>query len=815
MTFTLPSFLRIASSPDTPVDSRDISRAGVEALLLMLAIIASRALVVAVVRSRADPETVRLVTHAMLPGALIVLGAVWVLFRVRLRGLTDARRIGVMAASAESTARELRHEQQRLRGLIEGTNVGTWEANLAADHVTMDERCATMLGYEPQALRQLSLEAWNALVHREDIEVMTDAVQMTFLDPQHVFDVDLRMKAADGRWVWVASRGHVSACDDRGKPVQLVGVHMDITARKTAELALKQSEARFRTLFELSPVGICMNEAGTGRYLYANDAMIRPTGYTREELLRMSYFDFSVPGFEASDAEYTRRLQEEGQAEGYEVEHRRKGGGSYPVLLSGMLANDGERQVIWSVVQDISSRKAMETELAAAARRDRLTGLANRSTFMERLERSMERVRSGSLERFAVLFLDFDRFKLVNDAMGHEAGDLLLKQIAERLRRSLRASDTNDARDNLVARFGGDEFLVLLNDLCDPRDAVAVAERLLNALSPSYTIHGREVSSTASIGIVTSDQCLESADAVVRNADVAMYEAKRAGRGCSVVFSEAMHTRLTRHLAIEGSLRKALGTPELTLVYQPIIDLNSRRMVSAEALLRWHHPVLGHVSPAEFIPVAEESGLIISIGQWVLREACATLVRWRATDPAAAPRTISVNVSRAELALGRRLLDQVRDTLEATGLPANCLQLEVTEREVMRDPAASQQVMQELRGLGVRLAMDDFGTGTSSLGCLRDYPFDVIKIDRSFVGDVATNPDMLALIHATITLVENLGKTSVAEGVEDGAQVAVLQSLGCRQAQGYHFSRPVPAHELLATVPRDQQAVPATALLLQ
>ena len=807
-----PAF-RASREASRPGEPRDVARARREAVLLALAMLAAFALGVWPLWSRLATESTAPLVVGLTPGVLLVFAVSLVFFRVRQRGLADSRRVAELARDAAAHAAALRQEQERIKGLIEGTNVGTWEANFAADQVSMDERCATMLGYESQALRELSLEAWNALVHREDIEVMTDAVQMTLRDPQHVFDIDLRMKAADGSWVWVASRGHVSACDDHGKPVRLVGVHMDITARKTAELTLKQSEARFRTLFELSPVGLCMNDAATSRYLYANDAMLRSTGYAREELLHMTYRDIAVPAFEADEVEYARLVTGNGQGHAHEREHRRKGGGTYPVLISGMLAQDGDREVVWSFVQDISSRKAMETELAAAARRDRLTGLANRSTFMERLERSMERVRGGSLAHFAVLFLDFDRFKLVNDTMGHEAGDLLLKQIAGRLRRSLRASDTNDACDNLVARFGGDEFLVLLNDLVSPRDAVTVAERLLSALSPSYTINDREVISTASIGIVTSDQCLESADAVVRNADVAMYEAKRAGRGCSVVFSEAMHTRLERHLAIESSLRKALGTPELTLVYQPIVDLESHRMVSAEALLRWKHPVLGDVSPAEFIPVAEESGLIIGIGKWVLREACTTLVRWRAIDPAAAPRTISVNVSRAELAMGRRLLDQVRDTLHATGLPADCLQLEVTEREVMRDPSASRQVMQELRSLGVRLAMDDFGTGSSSLGCLRDYPFDVIKIDRSFIGDAAMHPDMLALIHATITLVENLGKTSVAEGVESGAQVALLQSLGCRQAQGYHFSQPVPAHELLATVQRGQQAAPAIALL--
>jgi len=451
--------------------------------------------------------------------------------------------------------------------------------------------------------------------------------------------------------------------------------------------------------------------------------------------------------------------------------------------------------------------------VATAARRDRLTGLANRTLFMSRLDQAIERVRAGQQPRFAVLFLDFDHFKLLNDTLGHEAGDELLRQIAARLRSTLRASDamSDEPGGNVVARFGGDEFVILLNELQLDTDVARVAERLLNALSPAYGVGGREVHSTVSIGIVTSDQCLESGEAIIRNADVAMYEAKRCGRACSVVFNEAMSTRLTRHVTIESGLRKALGTSQLSLVYQPIVELESGAVTSVEALLRWEHPLLGRVSPAEFIPVAEESGLIVPLGDWVLQEACGAFLAWRRQDPARAPRAISVNLSRAELALGPRLLDRIRDTLARHDMPAECLQLEVTEREVMRDPQASRTLMQELRRMRVRLAMDDFGTGTSSLACLREYPFDVVKIDRSFVSDLVAERDVLALIHATLTLLENLGKTSVAEGVETVTQLAILQSLGCGCAQGYFFSRPVAAEAVLEVCSARWQTEPTPA----
>jgi EAL domain-containing protein (putative c-di-GMP-specific phosphodiesterase class I) len=286
---------------------------------------------------------------------------------------------------------------------------------------------------------------------------------------------------------------------------------------------------------------------------------------------------------------------------------------------------------------------------------------------------------------------------------------------------------------------------------------------------------------------------------MVRNADLAMYEAKRAGRARAVAFNEAMHSRLARHLTLESGLRQALGTDQLSLVYQPIVDLDTGRRSSVEALVRWKHPVLGAIAPSEFVPVAEESGLIVPLGEWVLRESCAALARWQRLDPERAPQVVSVNVSRAELAQGARLMRLVRETLAAARLAPQSLQLEVTEREVMRDPAASLALMHELRAIGVRLAMDDFGTGTSSLGCLSDYPFDVIKVDRSFINGLSAGPDRLAVMHATITLVENLGKSCVGEGVETSEQLVILQSLGCHYAQGHFLGMPMPESEVVET----------------
>lgn len=452
-------------------------------------------------------------------------------------------------------------------------------------------------------------------------------------------------------------------------------------------------------------------------------------------------------------------------------------------------------------LMDVAARRAMEGALIQAAHQDRLTGLPNRVAFMQRLERALARVRQGIQAQFAVLFLDFDRFKLINDTLGHEAGDQLLRQIAQRLQQAVgAASSAGPAGDPvLIGRFGGDEFLILIDEAVGPRHPTRFAERLLESLAPTYTVSGSEVHSMASIGIVTCDisNCHSSAEEIVRNADVAMYEAKRSGRGCSVVFDEGMQARLARHVNIETSLRRAIGNGELHLEYQPIVDVQSGRRLSAEALLRWEHPTMGRISPSEFIPIAEESGLIVTLGHWVLEEACRDMIQWRAQDPQRAPERVSVNLSRAEIALGDRLLERVQRTLASVGLPPQCLQLEVTEREVMRNPRAARELLCKLRDLGISLAMDDFGTGTSSLSLLRGYPFDTIKIDRYFLQDLSSSREVLAVIHATINLIENLDMASLAEGVEDAAQLAILQSLGCRYAQGYFFSRPVPAERLL------------------
>ncbi len=607
-----------------------------------------------------------------------------------------------------------------------------------------------------------------------------------------------RRRTKDGRTVWIVASIH-PILDDDGIPAKVVEYAADITERAAMDARLAASELRFRGLFESSPVGMVLSDADAGQILEMNDAFLRYTGYGRQELIGTAMPQLGPDGAAVRHAGHASGDLEACRFGPIERRIPCRDGSILEALVAGMRTIDAEgREVLWSLVQDISQRKALEHELRTAARLDKLTGLYNRAEFLTRLRVALRRAADGGSALCAVLFLDLDRFKLINDTLGHDAGDALLKAFSARLRVELGAADPGEdaPAGDVVARFGGDEFAVLADGLPDAAAAEALAARLLAAATRPYELSGREVHSSVSVGIVLS-RGEESAETVMRHADVAMYEAKHAGKRRCVTFNDAMQVRLSRELAIESALRRALDAGQLYLVYQPIVDLGSRRVVSAEALLRWTHPELGPLSPSEFIPIAEDSGLIIPIGHWVLDAACRQFMQWRALCPQRAPDTISVNVARAQLALGEQLIEQIRDVMQRRGMPPGSLQVEITEREVMRDPEVSLRLIESIHKLGVRLAMDDFGTGASSLGCLRAYPFDTIKIDRTFLGGLDADRDVLAVMHATVQLIENLGKSSVAEGIESPTQVAILQSLGCRFGQGYLLGRPVAAEKFL------------------
>ena len=591
---------------------------------------------------------------------------------------------------------------------------------------------------------------------------------------------------ADGGELWVDVS--LRQLDLLGQPHLLV-TWRDITARRAADRQLR----KLSMVVEQTPASVVITDR-QGNIEYVNPAFTRNTGYTAAEVRgqnpRVLKSGLMPPETYADMwAQITAGRPWRG-----ELQNRRKNGELFWELavISPLQDERGATTNYLAVKENISDLKLLEDELRSAARTDRLTGLPNRALFHDRLQNAVLRAQRVEGYHFAVLFLDFDRFKAINDTLGHEAGDTILCEIARRLRETVRAGDSLNraSEEDTAARFGGDEFVVLLDGIESPGDAAEVAERLLDVLAAPYHVCNQDIFSTVSIGICTSTTRPQSAEEVLRDADTAMYEAKLAGRGRALVFDVSMHQRVHHRVALENDLRRALGTPQLFLQYQPIVCLQTAALVGCEALLRWRHPQRGLVSPAEFIPIAEESGLIVPLGEWVLREACTQLQRWHAAHPSHAPPAISVNVSRRQL-LAPSLPQTLRQVLHDTGLDAPRLHLEVTESAVMSDAAAATAVLRAFKQVGVQLAMDDFGTGYSSLACLHQFPLDVLKIDRSFVGNIERGRDFAALVHAVTQLAHNMNIRVVAEGIETLDQALLLQSLDCEFGQGYFFSRPI------------------------
>jgi diguanylate cyclase (GGDEF)-like protein/PAS domain S-box-containing protein len=491
----------------------------------------------------------------------------------------------------------------------------------------------------------------------------------------------------------------------------------------------------------------------------------------------------------------------------FEAEHRvRRGDGSYVwVTARGMAASaaTGKARRIAGSLTDISPRKTAEEQVLHDVAHDPLTGLPNRARFMDRLQRVFDRARRHGASPFAVLFLDVDRFKLVNDGLGHLAGDLLLVAIAKRIEELLRPVDT-------VARLGGDEFAIILDGVEEAREVTTVAERIRSALHLSFDLGGQEVYATVSIGIAPYADSYKRAEELLRDADTAMYRAKAMGRDRYAVFDQGMHEKAVAALQLENDLRRALDTKAFIVLYQPIVALRDGRIVGFEALVRWQHPQRGLVLPGEFIQVAEETGLITQIDRWVASEACRQLRAWQVQFRRNPPLTMSVNVSGTQF-MQPDLPMQIDRILRENGLYGSTLKLEITESVIMEKARYTDPMLEHFRDLAIKLSVDDFGTGYSSLSYLRRFEIDTLKIDSSFVSKITHDVESSEIVRTIISLAHNLGKDMIAEGVETASQLAMLDEMNCTYAQGYYFARPLAASaatSLLASNPRWPPARP-------
>jgi len=444
--------------------------------------------------------------------------------------------------------------------------------------------------------------------------------------------------------------------------------------------------------------------------------------------------------------------------------------------------------------QNVTARRAAEDGLQHLAFHDGLTGLANRRRFLECLTGAVDRCKVELRHTFSVMFLDFDRFKLVNDSLGHNAGDELLVQMARRIQENLRPGD-------IVARLGGDEFAVLIERAERERDTIMLAERLMEALKRPFLLGSIEIVASASIGITFSAFGYDSGEEVLRDADTAMYRAKAQGRAGYALFDTALHTAVSDRLRLEGELRHAIEHRQLTVAYQPLFDLTAGRLIGFEALVRWNHPALGMLDPMAFLPMAEETGLMLRLSDFVLHCACQQLRQWQSSAPALTALTMSVNVSANDLS-NPAFVAQVGRALVEAGLSPAHLTLELTENILMSSIEGARDTLDQLRQLGVQLAVDDFGTGYSSLSQLARLPINSLKIDRSFIGQLHSGPNELAVVQAIIQLGQTLQKTVVAEGIESAAQMALLRDMGCVQGQGFHLATPMTA-QAVAELLRD------------
>lgn len=689
--------------------------------------------------------------------------------------------IGVQGIARDITARKraeqaLRESEERYRERFEGMPLPMW---------IYDPDSLRFLDVNDAAVRQYGYtrEEFLAMTIRH-IRPAEDAPRL-----RHAVEMRAGFVLRDSSWRHVKKDGTVINVEISSQEIEVAGrrcrcvVAHDITERAAAEAALRESEGRYRELFENANDVVYTHDL-FGNFTSLNKTGERITGYTREEACQMNIADVVVPEHFGRTRQMMAQKRAGAEATRYELEIVAKDGRRVPLEISTRLIyKDGQPVGVQGIARDIAERRQAEEQLRHIAFHDALTGLPNRSLFTDHLRLAVEIARRQTSALFAVLFLDLDRFKIVNDSLGHGAGDQLLIAIARRIEGSLRAGDT-------VARFGGDEFAILLNNLASAEDAVRIAERMQRDFAQPFQIGGHEVFTTASIGIALSTSGYTNAEDVLRDADTVMYRAKAQGKARYEVFDRRMHARVVALMKLENDLRRAIERREFCLHYQPIVSLDTGRISSFEALVRWQHPERGLVPPSEFIPIAEETGLIVPLGLCVLEAACRQMRAWQALSPRHRGLKLSVNLSGRQFAQ-HDLVEAIERILLETDFDPRCLQLEITESVVMENAGAIDRLVGRLRDLGIELALDDFGTGYSSLSYLQRFPVHTLKIDRSFIsrpgaGDV----ENAEIVRTIILLARNMGKEVVAEGVETDEQLLRLRQLGCAFAQGYLFSRP-------------------------
>ncbi len=684
----------------------------------------------------------------------------------------------------KTTRQALTLSEARFRAMSDASPLGIFVSDVHGECVYTNEAYHTISGL---SLEQTLGTNWRMAIHPDDRERVLVEWRAAALG-EAKFTTKARFLRADGSIVW--TRLNAAAMLDGLLPRGHVQTVEDITERKAAEDALFEEKERAQvTLNSIGDAVLTTNLTGNVTYLNLVAEMM--TGWSSENAIGrpLSEVFRIVDGTTRKEAPNPAQLAiRENRTVGLAADSilLRRDGYESAIEDSAAPIHNRDGLVAGAVIvfHDVSESRNMALKMAHLAQHDFLTGLANRVLLTERLSRAIGQARRHS-KRVALMYIDLDYFKHVNDSLGHAVGDLLLQMVAERLKLCVRDTDT-------VCRQGGDEFVVLLTEIGQGSDAAPVAEKILAAFADPCVICGNELHVTLSIGISIYPDDRQDADGVMKNADTAMYHAKANGRNNYQFFTTEMNTRAVRRLFIEGNLRRALKQNEFLLYYQPKIDLASGLMIGSEALIRWQDPEHGLVYPNQFVPIAEESGLIVPIGSWVLREACRQVCAWQDSGLLAVP--VSVNISAVEFR-HKNFLEGVATILRETGMLPSYLELELTESILMHDAKSSESVLDSLKAMGMQLAIDDFGTGYSSLSYLKRFPINTLKIDQSFVRDIDIDVDDASIVKAMIGMGKSLKQRVIAEGVETESQLAFLRKLQCDEGQGFLLGRPLPADE--------------------
>ncbi len=717
---------------------------------------------------------------------------------------TPTRIVGTLSDITQSKkdALAVRQREERLSRVLEGSDQGYWDWNVQTNDLQVSAVWESMMGFGPGEM-DLAEGRWVQVVHPDDFPSTMDLVYRHLNGETPMFEKEFRCKTKSGEWLWVLSRGRVVARDAQGNPLMMSGTHTDISERKRFELSQRQSLTVFTNSYE----GIMVVNAQR-QIIDVNPSFTRITGYTRDEVLGQSPVMFASG---RQSVGFYREMWQSIRTTGHwsgEIWNRRKNGEIYAQMLSASAVTDGDGVVqhYIAIFADISQLKAHEEELDRIAHYDPLTGAPNRRLLVDRMAQAIARSnRSGLL--LAVCYLDLDGFKLINDRYGHSAGDKLLVGLTESLKLVLRAEDT-------LARLGGDEFMLLLSDIGSPQECSLILDRILGSVSTPLEIDGNVLAVSASIGVSLYPQDHSDVDTLIRHADQAMYVAKDAGKNRFHLFDPESDRKAQEHRRHVDRLALALERNEFRLYYQPQVDLRTGAVVGVEALIRWQHPERGLLLPADFLVHIGGSKLEHAVGNWVLHTALSQVQQWQAQGLAV---NVSVNVSARHL-LSPDFADDLHQALALhVGVSASCLELEVLESTAIDDIALAASVFHQCRSLGVRLALDDFGTGYSSLTYLRKLPFDLLKIDQSFVRGMLTDPEDRGIVEGVVRLASAFSRSVIAEGVETLEHGAALLTLGCNFAQGYGIAHPMPperfaawsAHWQAAQVWRTLQALPA------